>query len=275
MNPFKPALAAVLALLLPAVLAQEGTILDPSVLPACAFTCANLNAAQQLCVPPVAPPQGQGVYQTCFCTSNYLAPYAAGAASPSCDDTCTSDADKQAILQWYTGLCTGGVVVIPSGNAPNPNVPTTGEGTDDGVTQTTTTTTTGVSSGSTQQSSGKHKSWYVLPRFAYNPANPSLTLRRISTHYQWIIMVIVLLLAGIGFTILGIWLKRRHTRKWATGGHDNDTFLRTHDVTSSLGNRHPHPSTATMSQLHLAAAGTSSRPQTMSKAPHASSKMVS
>jgi len=63
-------------------------------------------------------------------------------------------------------------------------------------------------------------------------------------------MIVVLLLAGIGATLLGVWLKRRHDRKWATGGHPRDSMLRTHDVTSSLGNRHPEPSLMNMSQVY-------------------------
>jgi len=62
-------------------------------------------------------------------------------------------------------------------------------------------------------------------------------------------MIIVLILAGIGATVLGVWLKRRHDKKWATGGHTHDSMLRTHDVTSSLGNRHPDPSMISMSQV--------------------------
>jgi hypothetical protein len=84
-------------------------------------------------------------------------------------------------------------------------------------------------------------------------------------------MIVVLLIAGIGFTFLGLWLKRRHDRKWATGGHPRDSMLRTHDVTSSLGNRHPDPAGMSMSQVYVA----SSRPGTLSKKPGVGVRNVS
>ena len=154
---------ATLALLTPLTLAQEGTILDPAFLPQCAFQCGTLLSAQQLCVPPTAPAQGQAIYQSCFCNSNYLVTYKAGAASPVCDDVCTSDADRQQILGWYTQLCAAGAqVVIPQGNAPNeavaPADPAAGDPTqsDDAATTSTTEST------ANRQNTGPHRSWYVL-----------------------------------------------------------------------------------------------------------------
>jgi hypothetical protein len=78
-----------------------------------------------------------------------------------------------------------------------------------------------------------------------------LTINRISTHYQWIIMLIVLLLAAIGAVILGLWFKRRQDRKWSSGGYARDSMLRTADVAGPLASRHPQTSVASMSQLHM------------------------
>ena len=39
-------------------------------------------------------------------------------------------------------------------------------------------------------------------------------MRRISTHYQWIIMVIVLIVGFTAITIGAVWLKRRHDAKY-------------------------------------------------------------
>jgi hypothetical protein len=83
---------------------------------------------------------------------------------------CTSDADRQAILQWYTGLCTGGQVVIPNGGgatgggaAGGPEV-VGGDGTPARGGNGATATGTG-SSGVRTQSSGEHKSWYGCKLF--------------------------------------------------------------------------------------------------------------
>lgn len=153
----KVALLATFTLLTPLTTAQEGTILDPARLPSCAFSCGTLISAQSLCVPPIAPPQGQAIYQTCFCNSNYLAGYKAGAASPACDDVCTSNGDRQAILQWYTGLCTGGVVVVPQGNAANPGA--ADPAATAGAPGSTATSSSGSSGSSQQSGSGAQKSW--------------------------------------------------------------------------------------------------------------------
>jgi hypothetical protein len=121
--------------------AQQGTILDKSKLPSCAFQCANLENAQNLCVPPIAPAQGQGVYQACFCNSNYLVNYKTGTPTGVCDAECPAAADRQQILTWYTGLCIGGVVVIPN----------------NGVSTSATTTASGTASTSTSSSSSSSK----------------------------------------------------------------------------------------------------------------------
>jgi hypothetical protein len=126
--------------------AQQGTILDKSKLPACALQCANLENSQKLCVPPIAPAQGQAVYQACFCNSNYLVNYKSGTPTGVCDAECPAAADRQQILTWYTGLCTGGVVVIP-----NNGVATTATTTAAGAAGTSTTSSSSSSSKSSSQ----------------------------------------------------------------------------------------------------------------------------
>jgi hypothetical protein len=130
--------------------AQVGTILDSSQLPQCAFSCQTLLSAQQLCVPPVAPSQDQATYQTCFCNSNYLVGYKAGAVSPTCDDACSSDNDRKAIQQWFVKLCSSGAVVTPQGNG----VVATLAGTATGAATATT-----AASGARVDSSNGNKSW--------------------------------------------------------------------------------------------------------------------
>jgi hypothetical protein len=134
--------------------AQTGTILDHARLPDCAFQCPVLLGAQSLCVPPSAPQADQGSYQSCFCNSNYLAVFRVGGTAGVCDGTCQPDEIVQ-IQQWFQGLCTGGVVVIPNGG--------------DAASAATTTTVVGSGSASTSKPSSNtsHRSksgptWYEI-----------------------------------------------------------------------------------------------------------------
>lgn len=132
--------------------AQIGQILDKSKLPSCAFNCQLLTQAQSLCVPPTAPTADPAVYQTCFCNSNYVAPFRAGGTAGVCDAECPTPSDLTAIQQWFTGLCTGGVVVIPNNGAVQPGTETT-------TASTGTGTAVSTSGGSTTNRGGGHKSW--------------------------------------------------------------------------------------------------------------------
>jgi hypothetical protein len=163
-------------------------------------------------VPPSAQTSDQNTYQTCFCQSAYLATFK---QSPIdiCAGVCTA-AELQQIQTWYTGLCTpGGPVVTPN---------------QDGAAQPTSTAAaaagaaTSTASASSQNSSKTSKN-----------SNPSW----ISTHYRWVIMIIILILAGIGFTYFGLWLKRRHSAK-----HDlphRDSTLAVEEAAASMRSRHP------------------------------------
>jgi hypothetical protein len=138
------------------VSAQVGQILDKSKLPSCAFNCQLLTQAQSLCVPPSAPQADPAIYQTCFCNSNYVAPFRAGGTAGVCDAECPTPSDLVKIQQWFSGLCTGGVVVIPN----NGVATTTATGT---TTASTATGTAALSGGSTSSGSGSgHKSWYIF-----------------------------------------------------------------------------------------------------------------
>lgn len=130
--------------------AQVGQILDKSKLPTCAFNCALLTQAQNLCVPPTAPTADPSIYQQCFCASNYLAPFRVGQTAGVCDAECTSASDLTQIQQWFNGLCTGGAVIIPN----NAVVAT-------GTTTASTATGTASTGSSSSGSSSGHKSWYV------------------------------------------------------------------------------------------------------------------
>lgn len=52
-------------------------------------------------------------------------------------------------------------------------------------------------------------------------------------------MIAVLIVAGILAILIGVWFKRRHDRKWATGGFARETMLSHTEVANALSNRHP------------------------------------
>ncbi|QDS72765.1 hypothetical protein FKW77_004393 [Venturia effusa] len=188
--------------------AQVGQILDRSKLPACAFNCALLTQAQSLCVPPTAPTADPGIYQSCFCNSNYLAPFRAGGTAGVCDAECTSATDLSQIQQWFKGLCTSGVVVIP-------NDAVAATGTAAGSAATGTPSSVSSSSGS---NSG-HKSW-------------------IEQHYRWVIMVVVLFIAALVGILVGLYFKRKYDRKQALGGHTRGSMLAADEAARHVTNSH-------------------------------------
>jgi hypothetical protein len=69
-----------------------------------------------------------------------------------CDAECPTPSDLTAIQQWFTSLCTGGVVVIPNNGAVQPGTETT-------TASTGTGTAVSTSGGSTTNRGGGHKSW--------------------------------------------------------------------------------------------------------------------
>ncbi|KAE9971521.1 hypothetical protein EG328_005528 [Venturia inaequalis] len=192
------------------VRAQVGQILDRSKLPSCAFNCALLTSAQTLCVPPTAPTANAATYQTCFCNSNYLAPFKAGVTTGVCDAECPSPSDLTQIQKWFAGLCISSTAVVVPNNAA---VAT-------GTTTALTATATASSKSSSGGGSGGHKSW-------------------IDQHYRWIVMVIVLFIAGLVGIFIGLYFKRRHDRKHALGGHNRETMLAADEAAQSLRDRHP------------------------------------
>lgn len=77
----------------------------PSTIPFCAQNCPILQDAQRGCVPPAAPVQNQGIYQSCFCLSALLTklPSSPSAICPACPS------GDQALLQsWFSDLCKQG-----------------------------------------------------------------------------------------------------------------------------------------------------------------------
>lgn len=185
--------------------------------PQCGLSCTALTQAQSSCEA-----AAESTWVSCFCQSSLLTTLK---TSGSLCSSCTSSSDQSLLSTWYNNYC-------------NSNGKDTGStSTTDTTTATTsasTGTTTAVKSTSNTSAVDENKSWYVsdLPlhiklRYtsppppdlpASNPirdrTNPFISpLSRWSTHYQWVIMLIVL---AIGFSAIaagGIWLKRRYDAK--------------------------------------------------------------
>jgi type II secretory pathway pseudopilin PulG len=212
-------LSTLLLLSIPA-LAQVGTILDHSKLPNCAFSCQTLLNAQSACVPSGgAPTTDQATYQSCFCQSAYLVQFKS-TAFDICNGGCSTQ-ELQQIQSWYSGLCNAGVVVTPGGGAAQ-----TSSGASSSTTGATAVSTATSGASTTSNKSSSNQSW-------------------IATHYGWVIMVIVLILAAAAGIWLGLWLKRRHRRKEAE--KHRDTTLVAEEAAAALRDR--HPSTPTMVQV--------------------------
>ncbi|KAL1854837.1 hypothetical protein VTK73DRAFT_8690 [Phialemonium thermophilum] len=155
---------------------METTLFPLATLPACANECGHLFDANGACVPPAQPTAAASVYDACFCADSRLTAFSTGTAGV-CDDACTATpADLNSIRNWYTSFC-----------AKNGQVK-------GGKTTTTTAGSGGSSAGSTKGSDGGGGSW-------------------LSTHYQWVIFLVVMVVA-----IAGIWVgaciwRRRYLRR--------------------------------------------------------------
>ncbi|ORY11430.1 hypothetical protein BCR34DRAFT_601376 [Clohesyomyces aquaticus] len=162
----------------------EGVI-DFTKLPACAKDCDTLKAADTNCVPPAAPVTTQQIYQSCVCQSTLLLTLKSSGAV--CATACTSQDDQTKISQYYVALCNG-PVVQPAAT-------------------TTTTTATTTATSATGTATG-------LVAGVGNKAKPSSGGNGwFSTHWKWVVMVIVIVVACLIGSLGGLWLKRRHDRK--------------------------------------------------------------
>jgi len=173
---------------------------DINKLPACAGACGPLWDANGACVPPVVAAAEPSVYQSCFCADARVAPFSTGGGANVCPNACTANPQGlSSIGSWFSSACN-----VKAG-AITPK--TTG-------TNTATTTATAGSSGSNSgNNSGNGGDW-------------------LSNHWQWVIMLVVLVVA-----IAGIWIGACVWRR---------RYLRKKDRQTSLGQKHSgsasHPS---------------------------------
>jgi hypothetical protein len=124
-------------------------------------------------VPPAAATADAGTYDQCFCSQAGVSPFSTG-VSGVCDAACTATAaDITSIQAWYTGFCAGA---------------------NSGASQTTGTSGSTTATSKPLTDSGGGGNW-------------------ISTHWQWVIMLVILV---VGIT--GIWVgaciwRRRYLAK--------------------------------------------------------------
>ncbi|PYH41313.1 uncharacterized protein BP01DRAFT_173213 [Aspergillus saccharolyticus JOP 1030-1] len=194
-------LIAYLSLLLASTIANAQTVaILPSTasasFPSCGLTCFALRQAQQECLLPADSQTNSATDTECFCHSHNLTELHTSSDS-ICDDTCTNASDRSLIQTWYSNYC--------ALEAP--------------LTQPET-------NGKEEENWQAHSAQSVTKIRAYRRNDASQAWW--STHYKWVIMVIILV---VGFTIIsvvGVWAKRRHDRKYpglyhaaATGGTDS------------------------------------------------------
>ncbi|KAL6693999.1 hypothetical protein J3F84DRAFT_378323 [Trichoderma pleuroticola] len=160
-----------------------------ALLPACAAGCGHLYDANGACVPPAIPTNSPAVYTSCFCYDSRLTAFSTTTAGV-CDNACTAEPNGLAsITSWYHSICNVKNVVAPS----------------------STSTVSSSSSGSPSGSKGPQRT---------DPPGGDW----ISTHYQWVIMLVILVVG-----IAGIWIgaciwrrryvRRRELRRQAVGGN--------------------------------------------------------
>ncbi|CAI7651189.1 unnamed protein product [Penicillium glandicola] len=115
-------------------------------------------------------------WTSCFCQSALLTTLkTSGSICSSCSTT-----DQTTLVTWYNSYCN-------SATATSSTATSTAT-----ASSTAAASTSGVSSSST--SSTENKSWF-------------------STHYRWVIMLIVLVIGFSAIAVVGVWLKRRHDAK--------------------------------------------------------------
>ncbi|KAG5975232.1 hypothetical protein E4U58_001636 [Claviceps cyperi] len=151
---------------------------DINQLPACAAQCQPLWDANGGCVPPAIPKADSKLYGECFCANGKVAAFST-AASGVCDNACPGDAKgMSSIAGWFSKFCSVTAVTTPKTTSSAPGAGATGN------------------SGSMYNggSTGGGGDW-------------------LSTHWQWVIMLVILVVG-----IAGIWIgaciwRRRYLRK--------------------------------------------------------------
>lgn len=173
-----------------------------STFPECGLTCTALENAQDACVPPEAAVTNEQTYISCFCQSAYITSLK---SSGTVCTSCTSASDQELLVSWYNGYCDGGytstltATTAAATTSSTSSATTTDAATTTAATATSTSTSSADSSGSTKGNSG----WF-------------------STHWRWVVMLIVLAIGFTGLAFLGTWYKKRHDARQPGLYHGND-----------------------------------------------------
>ncbi|KAK3904516.1 hypothetical protein C8A05DRAFT_31696 [Staphylotrichum tortipilum] len=157
---------------------METTLFPVATLPPCATKCGALYDVNGACVPPAAPTADASTYDSCFCNDQRLAPFKSG-TSGVCDQACAANNDLASIQNWFTNFCDN----VPAADNQKPT--------------TTGTSSTGrPASGASNQGGGGGggNTW-------------------LSNHYQWVIFLVIMVVAIIGIWVGACIWRRRYVRK--------------------------------------------------------------
>ncbi|KAJ5963957.1 uncharacterized protein N7479_003833 [Penicillium vulpinum] len=150
-----------------------------STFPQCGLTCTVLTNAETSCEAADA-----STWTSCFCQSALLTGLK---TSGSVCSTCSA-ADQTTLSTWYNNYCNSGgkdtTDTAATGTNSSPDAASTS-----GVTKSDSTTNTNKSASAS--ASDENPSWW-------------------SSHWRWVIMLIVLVIGFSAIAVVGVWLKRRH-----------------------------------------------------------------
>ncbi|TWU71029.1 hypothetical protein ED733_001028 [Metarhizium rileyi] len=165
---------------------------DTNKLPACASACGPLWDANGGCVPPAVAAADSGTYESCFCADTRVAPFLTGGGANVCPNACPGNPQGLASIgNWFTSFCNGKA---------SKNTPKTTE-----TKAAAATNNPGSGSNVGSSNSGNGGDW-------------------LSNHWQWVVMLVILVVA-----ITGIWIGACIWRR---------RYLRTKDRQTSLGQKH-------------------------------------
>ncbi|KAK3694369.1 hypothetical protein B0T22DRAFT_506772 [Podospora appendiculata] len=173
------------------------------------MACGPLYDVNGACVPPAAAVADAAAYDNCFCKDARLTAFKAGTAGV-CDTACTATpADLGSIQGWYTSFCA--------------NIGEAG----------TTSTSTAV----------------PTPGEVTGPSGNTYGSSWIQGHYQWIIFLVIIIVAIVGIWIGACIWRRRYLRK------RDRQFALGHNLahTTSSGNVVPNASNG--DSVHVPGAG--------------------
>lgn len=262
-------LTFILATSLPYTLAQS--LIDDASVPECAQGCTLLQQAISAC--PTLPDGSEA--RGCFCQSAYLDQFYVS-DDDVCDEACTAQKDRLALQQWYVGSCIAAEPAAAAAGAAAAGAVLDDDDsavTEDGPSppaDDSTPTSDNSPEGSpapigseTQTGSGPRAGSADI--FDEIPSGSW-----ISNHWQWVLMLVLVFLAMVSSSILGVWIKRRYRLKRdlkranvaaaeAVHGPKRASYATSLAAsTNRLGTSHLHPISAADSRYQMSQMSTPS-----------------